>query len=171
MVDTQQEKFTFFWDGPFSQWCESPFTLGNINFNRAEQYMMYQKAMLFKDPQAALAILLSNDPEEQKALGRKVEGYTDERWHRTMQMNDKPLCWNIVYDGNIAKFTQNKGLRGELLKTRGTTLVEASPTDQIWGIGLKASDPRAQIKSEWLGKNWLGEVLTVVRDSLIWAGF
>ena len=161
-----EEQFTFFWDGPFSQWCRSVFTIDDITYNCAEQYMMAKKAHLFGDHNAVVAILSTSDPEEQKRLGRGVVGYTDARWQQT-QSNGQPLCWNVVYDGTMAKFSQHKGLRGELLKTVGTTIVEASPEDPIWGIGLRKSDPRAQHRQFWLGKNWLGEILTVVRDTII----
>lgn len=159
------EEFTLFWDGPFSQWCWSSFTINSIEYNCAEQYMMFKKAHLFGDSSAVVAILTSVDPAEQKRLGRSITNYSDDAWQR-MAANGKPFCWNVVFEGNLAKFRQNKWLKGELLKTVGTTLVEASPDDQIWGIGMSASDPRSRDRSQWLGKNWLGEVLTAVRDRL-----
>lgn len=77
-----------------------------------------------------------------------------------------PRCWRIVWRGNQAKFTQNPELLQLLLDTRGTTLAEASPTDCIWGIGLAEDDPAAHHRDAWRGQNWLGEVLTALRDSL-----
>ena len=162
----EDEKFTLFWDGPFSQWCHSPFVINSIEYGCAEQYMMAQKAHLFQDHNAVVAILSTHDPEEQKRFGRGIVDYTDEAWQQ-VEANGKPLCWNIVFKGNLAKFRQNPGLAGELLKTTGTTLVEASPVDTVWGIGIKQTDPRARDRSRWLGKNWLGQVLTAVREELI----
>lgn len=159
------EKFTPFWDGPFSQWCSSPFVIDSTEYSCAEQYMMAQKARLFGDHYALVGIISTQDPEEQKRIGRSIVGYSDDAWQQ-LEANGKPLCWNVVFKGNLAKFEQNEGLRKELFKTAGTTLVEASPVDTIWGIGLKQTDPRAQDRTKWLGKNWLGEVLTEVREAL-----
>ncbi len=154
------EKFTCFWksESPFSQWYPSTFTVGGVTFNCTEQYMMYKKAKLFNDGEMAKKILQSDSPAKQKQLGRKVNNFNQKVWERS--------CKQIVYDGNYAKFSQNEPLKKHLLKTAGTTLVEASPRDQIWGVGLAEDDPRIQNRSTWQGKNWLGEVLTKVREDL-----
>jgi len=73
-----------------------------------------------------------------------------------------------VFAGNYARFSQNPDQRELLFATRGTTLVEASPHDRVWGIGLAADDPRALDRSQWLGLNLLGEALTRVREALLW---
>lgn len=151
------EQFTFFWNGPFSQWYLSDFTVNDITFNCAEQYMMYEKAMLFEDYDIAVKILETDAPWEQKALGRMVSDFDLDQWNEVAR--------DIVFAGNVAKFTQNNQLKEILLKTKGTTLVEASPHDKIWGIGLKQNDPKALNRETWRGSNWLGEVLTKVRDS------
>lgn len=150
------EQFTFFWNGPFGQWHLSDFTVNDITFNCAEQYMMYEKAMLFEDYDTAVKILETDDPWEQKALGRTVSDFDPDQWNEVAR--------DIVFAGNVAKFTQNNQLKEVLLKTKGTTLVEASPYDKIWGIGLKQNDPRALNRETWRGSNWLGEVLTEVRE-------
>jgi ribA/ribD-fused uncharacterized protein len=155
-----KEQFTFFWSGVFSQWAKTPFTDANgITFNCAEQYMMWSKAKLFSDEETAEQILKTSNPRDQKALGRKVKGFVDEVW----KDNAKP----IVRNGNIYKFTQNFEARKALLATVGTTLVEASPYDRLWGIGLTEDDERALDRSTWRGENWLGEILTEVRDVII----
>lgn len=153
------ERFTFFWNGPFSQWHLSDFTVNDITFNCAEQYMMYEKAMLFEDYDTAVKILETDDPWEQKALGRIVSNFDPNQWNKVAR--------DIVFAGNVAKFTQNDQLKEVLLETKGTILVEASPHDKIWGIGLRAKDPRALNRETWRGTNWLGEVLTEVRDFLL----
>lgn len=152
------EKFTFFWNGPFSQWKMSEFTEGDITFNCAEQYMMYKKAILFDDMKIAKRILNSNDPRDQKALGRKVIGFSTDVWNRVAK--------DIVKRGSELKYSQNEELRKLLLATKGTTLVEASPYDTIWGIGLREDNHSALNRESWPGKNWLGEILTEVRDNL-----
>ncbi|OJJ20387.1 GTP cyclohydrolase [marine bacterium AO1-C] len=156
-----KENFTFFWEtrSPFSQWHPSDFTLDNITFNCAEQYMMYKKATLFEDEQIAEQILLTKKPRDQKELGRRVRNFDSETWNNH--------CKQIVYEANHAKFTQNEVLKEALLATVGTELVEASPYDKIWGIGLTADDPAAQDRSKWQGTNWLGEILTQVRDDIL----
>ena len=155
------EKFTFFWhtESPFSNWHPAEFVVNDIHYNCTEQYMMHQKAVLFDDKETAERILQVDSPKAQKALGRKVRNFDKDTWEAN--------CKQILYDGNRAKFTQNEGLLSTLLATAGTTLVEASPVDRIWGIGLSAADPKAQSRDTWRGKNWLGEVLTRLREDLI----
>ncbi len=103
--------------------------------------------------------MLSNHPKEQKSLGRLVANFDWDVW--------KDKAQDIVYDGNWAKFNQSKDLQKLLLDTEGTTLVEASPKDTVWGIGLAANDPLALDRSTWKGTNWLGQVLTAVRTNII----
>lgn len=156
---TNTEKFTYFWSGTFSQWAESPFKIDGVAFNTAEQYMMYKKALLFHDYKQAEKIMATNDPRVQKQLGREVSGFDKMIWEQN--------CKQFVYDASYAKFTQNHKMRAELLQTSGTTLVEASPKDKIWGIGLTEYDDRAKSRDTWQGTNWLGEILTEVRDTII----
>ena len=151
-----EEKFTFFWSGPFSQWHPSKFSIEKITYSCAEQWMMAAKARLFNDNDALKKIMKTNNPKEQKAFGRKVKGYADKIWDK--------FARNFVYIGSLAKYSQNNNLKKRLMETRGTTLVEASPLDTKWGIGLNKNDPRAQKRENWLGTNWLGEVLTQLRD-------
>ncbi len=153
------EQFTFFWNGPFSQWHPSVFKMNMMTFSCAEQWMMYHKAIMFEDHDIAAKIMATDNPKEQKALGRMVSNFEPDQWDEVAR--------DIVFQGNIHKFTQNDQLEEVLLKTKGTTLVEASPYDKIWGIGLKESDPRALNRETWQGTNWLGEVLTEVRDFLL----
>ena len=159
------EAFTFFWDGPFSQWYPCTFRLEGVNYNCAEQYMMAEKARYFADEEALTAILRTSHPREQKEIGRSIRGFETSEWEH-LEGNEHPFCWNVVYRGNVAKFSQNQKLLSKLQTTQGTTLVEASPVDSIWGIGLASDDPRAYDRSSWQGRNWLGEVLTAVRDEL-----
>jgi ribA/ribD-fused uncharacterized protein len=151
--------YTLFWNGPFSQWYPSKFKVDNKTYNCCEQYMMAQKALLFNDDKAYQAIMKATDPKEQKALGRKVKGFNADKW--------AAVAKNIVYRGNYAKFSGDLMLKEILLNTAGTELVEASPYDTIWGIGLAEDDPKALDKSQWRGLNWLGEVLTKVREDFM----
>jgi ribA/ribD-fused uncharacterized protein len=153
-------RYTFFFgpEHPFSQWHPAPFELDGIPFGCAEQAMMHGKAVLFDDPEIAAALLATGSPREQKALGRKVRGFVDSTWKAHRE--------RIVHAANVAKFGQNPALREVLLATAGTELVEASPYDRIWGIGLAAKDPRAQDRTQWRGQNLLGQILTRVRDEL-----
>lgn len=141
-----KNKFTFFWGGPFSQWCPSPFTIDGIEFTDAEMYMMYKKALLFNDTETAEKILQANHPSISKKLGRTVSGFDKSIWEAN--------CKQFVYDGNYAKFTQNPNLLKSLMDTGDTELVEASPEDKIWGIGLAEDNPLAWDKK--LGKEQIG---------------
>jgi len=152
------ETFHFFCHGPFSQWYPSPGDEDGIEYNCAEQYMMAEKALLFGDLKACERIMRAVSPKEQKAIGRTVRGFQESIWNHH--------CKDIVFQGNLAKFSAHEDLRQLLLATAPSTLVEASPYDCVWGIGLSAGDPRALSRVTWRGKNWLGEVLTAVRDRL-----
>ena len=153
------EKYTLFWHGPFSQWHPCEFTVDAVVYNSAEQYMMARKAKLFYDEESLAKIMAATSPKVQKALGRKVKNFDAEKWNF--------WCRGSVFDGNYAKFTQNPALLEKLLETRGTVLVEASPFDRIWGIGLGPNHPDAHDRSKWRGKNWLGQVLTDVRERIM----
>ena len=154
------EAFTFFWKHRLSQWHRAPFVLGGVTFTCAEQHMMHAKALLFGDREAAARILAAETPREQQAIGREVRGYDEAVWVLFRE--------GIVFAGNHARFGQNPDQRELLFATRGTTLVEASPHDRVWGIGLAADDPRALDRSQWLGLNLLGGALTRVREALLW---
>ena len=125
--------YTFFFTeaSPFSQWYRCAFTVAGNTFGCAEQFMMHGKALLFGDAAVAAEILAADHPRAHKALGRKVKGFDDVMWKRERE--------NIVMAGNRAKFTQNPTLLAALLATAAPTLVEASPFDRIWGIGLAAT--------------------------------
>lgn len=153
------EKFTFFWRGPLSQWKKSPFIAYGTLYNCAEQFMMASKSRFFKDDETLKRIMNEEDPKEQKRLGRKVRNFDKTKWDAVAR--------TIVYRGNMAKFTQNPKLGEILVATKGTTLVEASPVDTIWGIGLAEDNPLVKDRQTWKGLNWLGETLTKVRDDIM----
>ncbi|WP_317055416.1 NADAR family protein [Roseovarius rhodophyticola] len=157
-MDEINEDVVFYWSGPFSQWQRSLFELDGKTFKTAEQAMMYLKAVLFGDLDIAQKILQADDPGTQKALGRQVRGFDEGVWEANRV--------EIVHRVNLAKFDQNKGLRRKLFQTLGKDLVEASPVDIIWGIGLAAEVARVTPRDLWPGQNLLGKVLTEVRDIL-----
>ncbi|QKG21835.1 NADAR family protein [Actinomadura verrucosospora] len=157
-------KYLFFWGhrkpgpGYLSQWWPSPFTVGDVTYATAEHYMMAEKARLFGDGETAAAVIDAPHPGAAKDLGRRVRGFDDDAWTARRA--------EIVVAGNRAKFEQNPELRDYLAGTRDRVLVEASPLDRVWGIGLAADDPRAQEPAEWQGLNLLGFALMTVRESL-----
>ncbi|MFI6451254.1 NADAR family protein [Streptosporangium amethystogenes] len=144
--------------GCLSQWWEVTFTTEGHLFRSAEHYMMAHKAWLFGDDETAARILAAEHPGEAKRLGREVRGFDGAVWdeHR----------YGIVVRGNIAKFGAHPELRDFLLGTRTRVLVEASPVDRIWGIGLTADDERAASATTWRGLNLLGFALMDTRDAL-----
>lgn len=154
--------FTFFWGSysPFSNWHQpNVFIHNGVEYNCSEQFMMHQKALLFNDLEVADLIMELDNPRKQKAAGRMVRNFDAAVW--------SARCEDIMFDGLLSKFTQDSALKEELLNTAGTELVEASPYDTIWGIGLDEKHPDAQDKTKWKGKNLLGIVLDRVRDHII----
>jgi ribA/ribD-fused uncharacterized protein len=151
--------FYFFWSGTFSQWEPCSFKLDSKSFSSAEQYMMFQKAILFNDNDAAEKIMSTSDPKQQKAIGRLIKNYDDSIWINKRE--------DIVYIGNKAKFSQNPKFLKKLLATDPSLLVESSPVDTIWGVGLHKTDPLILEQKNWKGLNLLGNILTRLRNDLL----
>lgn len=141
----------------FSNEAPSPFTFNGITFTCMEQYLMYQKAVLFKDFDVAERILQTADPEQMRVLGRQAKPY-DHRW-------DNPQ--DILMKGLREKFLQNPVLCKELLDTGNALLAECCRTDHKWGIGLIPGDPRVASPEKWRGRNLLGYSLMQVRGEIL----
>lgn len=154
------EKFDleFFWKGPFSQWAKQGFTADGIHYKTAEHWMMAEKARIFGDEETRKKIIESVHPRRAKALGREVKNFNEEKW-----VNER---YSVVYTGNEHKFTQSDEYKAILLGTGNRILVEVSPKDRIWGIGLAEDHPHAQDPMKWKGLNVLGFVLTDLRNNL-----
>lgn len=142
----------------FSQWYPANFEIASISYKSAEHYMMAEKAKLFGDLDVHQRIINAATPDEAKSLGRQVKGFRDDLWCEKR--------FDIVIQGNMAKFSQNSVLKEYLLSTGSKILVEASPVDSIWGIGLAESDDRAKTPVLWQGLNLLGFALMQVRKEL-----
>ena len=163
-------KWVFFWghtpskDGSvtrscFSQWWEgAPFEVEGVRYLSAEHFMMAGKARLFGDVATLEQILVKRHPRDAKMLGRKVANFDEEVWNEAR--------FGLVVEGNKAKFSQHPALRDFLLGTGERVLVEASPVDRIWGIGLKGDAPEAEQPWKWKGLNLLGFALMEVRERL-----
>ncbi|MFJ6633023.1 NADAR family protein [Streptomyces sp. NPDC091376] len=144
--------------GCLSQWWPSPFTVDGIEYATAEHWMMAGKARVFGDPDAELKAVEAANPALAKKAGRLVRGFSDEIWERER--------FGIVVEGSVHKFSQHADLRTFLLATGDRVLVEASPMDRIWGIGLSADDERAHDPARWRGLNLLGFALMEARRCL-----
>ena len=144
--------------GCLSQWFESSFRVDGQTYLTAEHFMMAEKARLFDDVETRANILAARTPAEAKKLGRGVKGFDDALWEQGR--------FDIVVRANEAKFLQNRALRNYLLTTGDRVLVEASPVDRIWGVGLAANDERALEPRAWCGLNLLGFALMEVRARL-----
>lgn len=164
-----ESKFLFFWghqpnkDGSisktcFSQWWLSSFEVDNVIYKTAEHWMMAKKAELFNDNEVLAKIIKANSPAEAKKLGREVKNYDDKLWLANR--------YEIVKQGNRHKFSQNKDLKTFLINTKDRVLVEASPVDPIWGIGMATDHKDVSNPEKWKGLNLLGFALMEVRDEL-----
>jgi len=153
----------YFWGGLFSQWYSSKFKFNDVNGNevevdRAEAYMMYQKAILFNAPKIAKKILETNDPKQQKKLGR------DKKEIKFVQKIWDNKKFDIILKGNLLKFSQNEDLKNRLLSTGNKILVEGSPYDKVYGVGLKWDNPDILFEDNWKGENLLGKALMQVKE-------
>jgi len=150
-------KYKFFWGGKFSNFYPSEFTINNITFNCGEQYFMYQKAITFNDIESANKILLTETPNKQKALGKKIKNFDSKIWDKCK--------YQLIKRGLIEKFNQNLDLKKYLLEHKDCIMVEASPYDRIWGIGF--TDIEAIKNFDNWGENLLGKILTELSNELI----
>ncbi|MEM6785263.1 MAG: NADAR family protein [Bacteroidota bacterium] len=166
----QRFKYLLFWghkprpDGQIgraclSQWYGAPFTVDGDRYPTAEHFMMAEKARLFGDDDVHARVLKAPHPGAAKKLGRQVRGFDEATWQQAR--------FGIIVRGNAAKFGQNEALGDFLRGTKARVLVEASPRDRIWGIGLAAEDPRAAKPLAWRGQNLLGFALMEARSRLL----
>lgn len=163
-------RYSFFWghtpkvDGKvgswvLSQWYPAPFEVDGHRYLTAEHWMMAHKALLFDDHERHAAILAAHGPAEAKDHGRHVKGFSEPAWAAER--------FEVVVQGNVHKFGQHAELEHYLHATAGHVLVEASPVDRVWGIGLAQDDPRATRPDKWRGLNLLGFALMEARERLL----
>ena len=145
-------------NGYLSNWYPSSFTVDGVAFSSMEQFMMYRKAICFGDEAVAAQILSTSDVAKIKSLGRQVSNYDESMWNGIRQI--------VVYEGLLAKFSQNEELKGKLKATENAVLAECAVKDCIWGIGLSMKDPDRLNKAKWNGQNLLGYALMMVRERL-----
>ncbi|MET9826112.1 MULTISPECIES: NADAR family protein [Streptomyces] len=141
-----------------SQWWPSPFTVAGVRYATAEHWMMAGKARLFDDAEAERRVLAAGHPAGAKKAGRLVRGFDEAVWERER--------FRIVVEGSVHKFASDPALRAFLLNTGDRVLVEASPVDRVWGIGLAADDAAATDPERWRGPNLLGFALMAARERL-----
>lgn len=178
----------YFWFGPFSNWFKpcyfsgqdalgellprlrhrdwkipaeshpSTVLIANHRFHCGEQWMMAIKAWIFGDDRRLKAILQAWEPKEHKSLGRSVSDFDPEIW--------EDISVDVVVSGSISRFGSNSAILSELLATGDRVLVEGSPYDRVWGVGLKFDDPKIEDPRNWRGRNLLGVALVEARDEL-----
>jgi hypothetical protein len=148
----------YFWNGIFCQWSQYTMVEEDITYYSCEQYMMAKKAKLFNDEKVYDMIMSEEYPPVQKELGRMVSNYNQDVWDKHK--------FDIVVNANYLKFTQDETLKELLLDTGDKTIVEASPYDTIWGIGLSCDDDKILDESNWQGENLLGKAIMKVRTRL-----
>ncbi|RUP38054.1 MAG: NADAR family protein [Acinetobacter sp.] len=165
-----QFKYLYFWGHTpkqanlvdkscLSQWFPSPFKQDGIEYLTAEHFFLAQKAKLFHDDEILNQILKVTHPNEAKQLGRKVQNYDEQVWLEKR--------FDIVVEANLAKFSQHPELSDFLITTKDRILVEASPVDKIWGIGMAQDHEQIQDPKQWKGLNLLGFALMHVRSQFL----
>lgn len=170
ILERPDKEFLFFWghqparDGSIiktcmSQWWPCDFEENGVVYKTAEHYMMAGKAKLFGDEVTMGRILSKDSPKDVKDLGRQIQNFDAAAWDTNK--------FEIVKQGNHLKFSQNEELKKFLLQTTDKILVEASPVDPVWGIGLAEDHQNARNPELWRGENLLGFALMEVRDQLV----
>lgn len=144
--------------GCLSQWWPAPFTVHDVVYPTAEHWMMAGKARLFGDALGVAAVMAAKSPGAAKSAGRMVRGFDEQTWAAAR--------YEIVVAGNTAKFGQHQDLAAFLHITGAKVLVEASPFDRIWGVGMGPGNPDVRHPAKWRGLNLLGFALMEVREAL-----
>lgn len=154
----ETDQYVFFYGSFYSQWAMRDIIIDQIQYNCCEQFMMAEKARLFGDDATLKKIMGAYDPAAQKKLGRTVRNFNKDEWEK--------IARDVVFAANYAKFTQHSDLKEQLLETGDKIIVEASPWDCIWGIGVGCDDPGVEDPKNWRGTNWLGEAIMAVREHI-----
>jgi hypothetical protein len=149
-------KYTFFWNGPFSNWHSAPFEYKGQHFANSEQAFMWEKALCFNDFETAEQILHTTNPKDAKKLGRQVKNFDNNTWAL--------YRFEVMFEVCFAKFDQNPALKDILMENEN--FVEASPYDTIWGIGMAEHEDGIEDPKNWKGENLLGKVLDLVKEEL-----
>lgn len=154
------DNFVFFWGNSdiYSNWHPARFRMDGHTFANSEQAMMYEKAILMGDSETAAKILKTPNPKAVKALGREVRFWNEKLWENNRVRIMVKVC--------LAKFEANSELTREMLETGDRVIVEASPYDKIWGIGMRENDEGVENPKKWQGLNLLGVALMRVRSIL-----
>jgi hypothetical protein len=148
----------YFWGSELSNWHECKFRHKGLTFFNSEQAFMFEKALYFQDTDMAKKICETSNPSVAKKLGRQVKGFDTLKWSK--------VCYDIMVVVNMAKYSQSLILRNALMETEDRILVEASPYDTIWGVGLGAENDDILDENKWKGQNLLGKALMEVRENL-----
>lgn len=160
----ETDSHIYFWGSFLSNWyrCPIDFSLTPdgvpMKFHCTEQIYMALKALTFNDFGTLSQIMDCKDAKESKVLGRQVIGFSEEHWNR--------VSYNAMFRACRAKFSQNLDLFERLLLTQNKVLVEGSPFDKIWGVGIAWDDPLIEDQNNWNGENRLGNVLMAVRSTI-----
>lgn len=157
--DRVTDTHVYFWGDPtLSNWGPAPFEYKGHSFHNSEQAFMWEKAMCFNDKEIANEILKSSNPRVVKELGRQIKNYNEQTWAKRR--------YDAMYQVCLAKFSQNEQQRETLLGTGDRTLVEGSPYDVVWGVGIHWAHEEILDEKNWKGQNLLGKALMEVRKVL-----
>lgn len=140
----------------FSRWYSLAFEIEGKSFFCIEQYMMAEKACFFDDEECERRIMNNNDIEDITLLGQQIKIFDGFLWDNYKK--------DVIRQGNVAKFADNKELFEFLISTDDAILVEATPYDVVWGIGMREGDQGIDNPHNWKGENILGFTLMKIRD-------
>lgn len=133
---------------------ELPDPYGKKEMHSVEQLYMFRKAYFFADHSTCKKILEAPDALATKRLGSSIDGFISAIW--TIPKVD------VMKECLVRKFTdsEQKERLMQCLMESPTILVEASPSDLVWGIGFSKEDGPYISRDDWgEGENMLGRLL------------
>lgn len=142
---------------PLSNFYEAPFYADGFKYRHVEQFLFCKKAEFARDDASKQKILTANTPAECKKIGKHI---------KVVQKDWYPEEILVMKKGLREKFMQNAALKEFLIATGEKTLLEASPKDKFWGIGMGLKGVATSDRVVWSGKNRLGEMLMDLRNQL-----
>lgn len=128
--------------GYLANYSNHGFVKDGVFYKTVEHYYQSQK---FFDSLISREVIISNVPKEASNIGRDRG--------RVRKINFKNIKNQVMFEGVLEKFRQNRDIAYKLVGTRNEPIIEATVDEYYWGIGKNRT-----------GLNVIGHILEEVRE-------